>query len=60
MTKAEDLPSLLTVKEAAAFLGLGIATVYNMVENGYIPAKRFGRCIRIPKEAFIATLEEQQ
>jgi excisionase family DNA binding protein len=58
MTKIEDLPSLLTVKEAAAFLGLGLATVYIMVDNGHIPSKRFGRCIRIPKEAFMSTLEK--
>jgi excisionase family DNA binding protein len=53
MTKVEDLPSLLTVKEAAAVLGLGLATIYAMVSNGHIPSKRFGRCIRIPREAFL-------
>ena len=59
-TKIEDLPTLLTVKEAATFLGVGIATMYAMVANDYIPSHKFGKCIRIPKEAFMPEESRQQ
>mgnify|MGYP001491175633 CR=1 FL=1 len=60
-TKIEDLPTLLTIKEAATFLGVGIATMYAMVANDYIPSQKFGkRIIRIPKEAFMPEESRQQ
>lgn len=60
MTKTDDLPSLLTVKEAAVYLGISPATVYTMVHNGNIMNKQFGRCIRIPREAFALMSEKSK
>jgi excisionase family DNA binding protein len=37
----------LTVKQAAEILGFGLATVYEMVATGDLPAYRRGRAIRI-------------
>ena len=52
-TKVEDLPILLTVKEAATFLGLSCSTVYAMIESERLPCKKFGgKLIRIPRETF--------
>lgn len=48
---------LLTVDEAAARLGLGRSTVYEMVMRGDIPSIKIGRARRIPTgalEVFVA------
>lgn len=46
----EDLPEILTVPEAAAFLRMKPATVYESVRAGLIPAARPSpRCIRLSK-----------
>lgn len=44
----------LKVKEVAAFLGLPLLAVYEMVEMGGIPAFRVGHQIRISRQAFLA------
>ena len=54
---------LLTVTEAAAELRLSPMTVYVLVEQGELPAVRYGRAVRIPREALIllirASLRDQ-
>jgi excisionase family DNA binding protein len=39
----------VSVTEAAAFLRLGISTVYAMIDKGLIPHAQFGRSKRVPK-----------
>ena len=39
---------LATIPEAAEFLRLASPTVYALVHKGEIPARRFGRTVRIP------------
>ena len=56
-TKIEDLPSLLTPDEFRAAVGLSRNVVYDLVRKGEIPAKRFGRQIRIPKSV-LGEIEE--
>ena len=47
----ESLPAYLTVQEAAAYLRLNVKTVYAAIASGALRAVRFGRTLRIPREA---------
>jgi excisionase family DNA binding protein len=49
----DDLPELLTPKEAIAFLGISKSTLYGKLESGDIPSIKFGRRYRIPKETLL-------
>ncbi len=51
---------LLTRKEAAAFLGVSLTTVAQLLAEGALGAYRVRRCIRIPQsslEAYLAARE---
>jgi excisionase family DNA binding protein len=50
-TKYEMLPDYLTPEEARAYLSIGRTTVYDLVRRGELPAVRFGKILRIPREA---------
>ena len=51
------MDDLLTVKEAAELLKLTPMTVYRAVEEGRLQHLRFGRTIRIPREALNSFLK---
>ena len=48
-TRLADLPEYLTPEELAAFLGLGLTSVYSLIKSGEINSRRFGRLYRIPR-----------
>jgi excisionase family DNA binding protein len=50
-TKYEMLPDYLTPAEARAYLNLARSTLYDLVRRGVLPAVRFGKVLRIPREA---------
>ena len=50
-TKFQDLPELLTPAEVRRYLGVGRTTVYDLIQKGELPSKRFGRLLFIPKHA---------
>ena len=51
------LPPLLNPTQAAAHSGVAVKTIYRYVENGTLPAVRFGpRSIRIRREDLLALL----
>jgi excisionase family DNA binding protein len=52
-TPAADLPELLLPEEAAAWLGVGRNTIYELVRRGDIKSQKLGRLIRIPKSALV-------
>ena len=54
-TKYDELPEYLTPDEFRVHLGLGKTTVYDLIERGQLPCKRFGRRIFIPKHALRST-----
>ena len=54
-TKYEELPEYLTPDEFRSYLDLGKTTVYDLIERGQLPFKRFGRRIFIPKHALKST-----
>lgn len=59
-TKAtwDQLPEILTVKEAAAFLRMKRATLYESIRHGLIPAAHASpRCIRLSKATLRSWLE---
>ncbi|MBE3597535.1 MAG: helix-turn-helix domain-containing protein [Limnochordaceae bacterium] len=55
-TWAEQLVAdgLLTVKQAAEFLGISRSQVYALMERGELPYVKIGSSRRIPKRALIA------
>jgi excisionase family DNA binding protein len=53
-SSGEGLPPYLTVQEAAAHLRLNVKTVYTAITSGTLRAARFGRTLRIPREALTA------
>lgn len=59
MLSIDDLPSILTVPEAAKIARVSTGTMYQMVRIEGFPVVRFGRAIRIPKQAFLRWLESQ-
>ena len=50
----------LSVPEAAEYLGVGMRTVYKLVDQGLIPAYKLGRVIRIKKEDAEDFLEDHR
>lgn len=55
----DQLPALLSVSEAAKIARVGKAQIYNLSHTKNFPAVRFGRIIRIPKEAFKRWIETE-
>lgn len=51
-----ELPTMLTVPELAAFLRIGKSTAYSLIRKKVIPSVRFGRQIRIYKQDVIDLL----
>ena len=50
-TAYRDLPQYLTVAEVCTVLSLGKTTVYDLIRRGDLPARRFGRALRVPRAA---------
>ena len=48
---------LLTVEEVASTLKMNQQTIRNWIDNGYLPAIRIGRRVRIKRSDFDALLE---
>jgi excisionase family DNA binding protein len=49
----EDLPEMVTVDEMGAFLRISRNAAYDLVKSGAIRSAKFGRLIRIPKQALL-------
>jgi len=57
-TRAIHLADVLTVTEAARYLGIGRNAAYEAVRRGEIPSVKFGpRCIRVPRAGLQRMLE---
>jgi excisionase family DNA binding protein len=53
-TKLEDLPELLTVREAATWLGVRPSLIRDLQWREELGVARIGRFVRIPKAALVA------
>ncbi len=58
-TSFDDLPLTLRVEELMPILGIGRNTAYGLVRCGKIPSVRVGKQLRIPKQAVIDFLRQQ-
>jgi excisionase family DNA binding protein len=56
-TPYEDLPQFLSVEEFRTFVGLGRSTVYDLLRRGELPCAKFGRALRISKNALRPYME---
>lgn len=53
-TPLELLPAYLRVEETAQFLGCSRYMVYELIKSGALVGTRFGRLLRVQKEALLA------
>ena len=54
-----ELPLMLSVPEVAAVLGISRAGAYELVKGKDFPALKIGSRIVVPKEKFIAWVDER-
>lgn len=52
-----DVTNWMSTKEASRYLGVNLRTLYRFIDEGELPAYKFGRVIRL-KEADLATFVE--
>lgn len=55
----DDLPLTLRVEELIPVLGIGRNTAYELVRSGQIRSIRIGRQLRVPKDAVLDFLTQQ-
>ena len=51
---------LLTVEEAARYLGIGRTLAWRLVQERRLPSVRVGRCVRVPVRDLEAWVEKQR
>lgn len=58
ITRFDQLPDVLTSKEAAKALRIGVKELRQLIEAGHLPAARIGprRVIRVAKSAVLGVL----
>ena len=59
-TPLDDLPELLRVEEAATWLDVSRGIVYDLVKRRDLRGVRFGRLLRIPREALAERIRGSQ
>jgi excisionase family DNA binding protein len=58
-TPIEDLPQFLTVEEWRTFMRIGRSSAYDLIRRGLVPAIRWGRTVRIPREAVLKCVTQE-
>ena len=58
-TSFDNLPLTLRVEELMPILGVGRNTAYELVRSGQIRNIRVGRQLRVPKDAILDFLNQQ-
>ncbi len=58
-TSFDDIPLTLRVEELMPILGIGRNTAYELVRSGQIRSVRIGRQLRVPKDAVLDFLTQQ-
>ncbi len=59
MPDVQTLPPVLTMRDVQDYLGISRPKTYELAHTHGFPAVRFGRVIRVPREAFFRWLDEQ-
>jgi excisionase family DNA binding protein len=57
--RQEELPLVLTMRHIQEITGLSKPKVYELAHTRGFPVVRFGRALRVPREAFLRWLNEQ-
>ncbi|MCL6455092.1 MAG: helix-turn-helix domain-containing protein [Alicyclobacillus sp.] len=57
VTSWDALPVVLTVKQAAEILGMGLRQTYELAHLEGFPARRFGRSVRISRDGLRRWME---
>ena len=55
----EELPAVLTMQQVQSFLGLSKPKTYELAHMSGFPVVKFGRALRVPREALVRWLNEQ-
>ena len=55
----QTIPLLLTMKNIQEVTGLSKAKAYELAHSRGFPLVRFGRSMRVPREAFLRWLDQQ-
>ena len=58
-TSLDNLPLTLRVEELMPIFGVGRNTAYELVRSGQIRSIRVGRQLRVPKDAILDFLNQQ-
>jgi excisionase family DNA binding protein len=53
-TPVNELPELLFVAEAAAWLGIGKTLCYELTQSGQLASVKVGRLVRVKREGLVA------
>ena len=56
---SDELPMVLNVHEVSDYIGLGMSQVYELIKRVDFPAFKIGNRIFIPKEQFLAWIDNQ-
>ena len=59
VVRREELPLVLTMKNIQDITGLSKPKVYELAHTDGFPVVRFGRALRVPREAFLQWLNAQ-
>jgi excisionase family DNA binding protein len=59
VTDTQELPVVLTMRQVQDILGLSKPKKYELAHTQGFPVVRFGRVLRVPREAFLRWLEQQ-
>ena len=54
----EAPPRWLSSKDAAAYLGVNLRTLYRLIDEGSLPAYKFGRVIRLLADELDAFIDQ--
>ncbi len=57
--QVEELPLVLTMRHIQEITGLSKPKVYELAHTRGFPVVRFGRALRVPRDAFLRWLNEQ-
>ena len=57
MTALVDLPELLRIEEAAAYLGVSKGLAYELARRGELPSVKLGRLLRIRRGGLDAAVK---
>ena len=59
VVQREALPMVLTMKHVQDITGLSKPKVYELAHTRGFPVVRFGRALRVPRDAFLKWLDQQ-